>query len=168
MTDRIEHHLDREAIRDVVLRYCRGVDRDDAELLASAYHDDAVDEHGSAVFRGDAIATGILQLVNASRTSLHQITNILITNQSSDQAACESYFTAWQSVDQDHESRMLVAIGRYVDQFEKRLGQWRVAHRTVIVEHVQMLPAEGVLAVKHGTKSHRNRDDPSYVVLGMP
>jgi hypothetical protein len=41
-----------EAIRQAVLRYCRGVDRLDAELMLSAYHDGATDDHG--VFAGSA------------------------------------------------------------------------------------------------------------------
>ncbi|HJY93624.1 MAG TPA: nuclear transport factor 2 family protein, partial [Streptosporangiaceae bacterium] len=35
-----------EAIRQAALRYCRGVDRLDAELMRSAYHNDATDDHG--------------------------------------------------------------------------------------------------------------------------
>ena len=40
---------DREAIRDCVARYCRGVDRFDRELILSAFHPDATDEHGKFV-----------------------------------------------------------------------------------------------------------------------
>ena len=46
--------LDERAIRNVVLRYCRGVDRLDEDLVRSCYHPDASDEHGS--FSGDVEA----------------------------------------------------------------------------------------------------------------
>jgi len=38
--------LDRLAIHDVIVRYCRGVDRGDLELALTCYHPDAVDDHG--------------------------------------------------------------------------------------------------------------------------
>src|ERR1700712_671557 len=37
---------DREAIRDCLLRYCRGIDRRDFAMVAAAYHPDALDDHG--------------------------------------------------------------------------------------------------------------------------
>ena len=40
---------DREAIRDCLHRYARGVDRFDRELILSAFHPDALDEHGKFV-----------------------------------------------------------------------------------------------------------------------
>jgi len=43
-----------EAIRQAALRYCRGVDRLDPELMLSAYHDGATDDHG--IFSGPAAA----------------------------------------------------------------------------------------------------------------
>src|SRR5882724_2908499 len=38
--------LDRQAILDCLHRYTRGVDRLDRQLLLSAYHADAIDDHG--------------------------------------------------------------------------------------------------------------------------
>jgi proline racemase len=37
---------DQQAIRDVLMRYARGVDRCDLDLLKPAYHEDAYDDHG--------------------------------------------------------------------------------------------------------------------------
>ena len=41
--------LDRQAIVDCIHRYARGVDRADDELLRSAYHPDAVEDHGAYI-----------------------------------------------------------------------------------------------------------------------
>jgi hypothetical protein len=43
--------LAEKEIRQVLFRYCRGVDRGDAELIASCYHEGAIDVHGK--YRGD-------------------------------------------------------------------------------------------------------------------
>ncbi|MER2157629.1 nuclear transport factor 2 family protein, partial [Rhodococcus sp. (in: high G+C Gram-positive bacteria)] len=34
--------IDKQAIREVVLTYCRGIDRLDFDLVRSAYHPDAI------------------------------------------------------------------------------------------------------------------------------
>jgi hypothetical protein len=163
--DALQELLDKEAIRQAVLRYCRGVDRADEELLASAYHSDAVDYHGATPFHGAGIAPGILELVSKSRVSLHQITNQFIHVHGPDAGAAETYFTAWQSLEHEGVERMLVAIGRYVDRFERRSGEWRIAHRVVIVEHTQLLPAEGVFPASRPGLGRRDADDPSYEAL---
>src|SRR4030095_751803 len=43
----------RDAIREVLARYARAIDRADAALLKSCYFDDAIEEHGSS-FSGRA------------------------------------------------------------------------------------------------------------------
>jgi ketosteroid isomerase-like protein len=163
--DAVEELLDKEAIREAVLRYCRGVDRGDEEMLASAYHTDAVDYHGATPFEGAAIAPGILGLVSKSRVSLHQILNQFVQLQGPDVAAAETYFTAWQSLEYQGTERMLCALGRYVDRFQKRAGEWRIAHRVVIVEHTQLLPSEGVFPASRPGLGRRDRNDPSYEAL---
>ena len=49
----LERVLARDAIREVLAAYARGVDRTDAALLASCYFPDAIEEHGST-FTGNA------------------------------------------------------------------------------------------------------------------
>ncbi|MCK9470111.1 MAG: nuclear transport factor 2 family protein, partial [Porticoccaceae bacterium] len=46
----LQEMLDRHKIYQVLTRYCRGVDRGDAALIKSVYHDDAIDDHG--MFKG--------------------------------------------------------------------------------------------------------------------
>ena len=45
----VQQLLDREQLRDVAMRYCRGVDRLDADCMKSAYWPEAIDEHGSFI-----------------------------------------------------------------------------------------------------------------------
>jgi hypothetical protein len=161
--DGVQELLDKEAIRAAMLRYCRGVDRADAGLIASAYHPDAVDEHGQARFTGDNVGPGIVELVQSARVSLHQVTNQQIELHGPDTAGSETYFTAWQLMESDGEERMLRALGRYVDRMERRDGEWRIAHRKVIVEFTQFLPPATTLPPSGNGR--RDRKDPSYGVL---
>ena len=45
--------LDRDEIRQVMMRYARGLDRLDFELTRSCYWDEAVEDHGSYVGHPD-------------------------------------------------------------------------------------------------------------------
>ena len=64
--------LDREAIRDCLLRYCRGIDRCDEEALRSAYWEDATDCHaslGAAICVQSAPESDEFQIPPASTTA---------------------------------------------------------------------------------------------------
>ncbi len=47
MDPRLQALLDKQEIEEVVLRYCRGIDRRDFDLVRACYHPDARDHHGS-------------------------------------------------------------------------------------------------------------------------
>jgi len=164
--DQLRHLLDKEAIREVILLYCRGVDRADVSLLSSAYHPDASDDHGGTTFIGEGIAPGILQLVGETRVCQHQITNYLIDLQG-DNAGCETYFSAWQTIERDGQERLLHAVGRYVDRMENRNGEWRIADRVVIVELAHVLPLDSEIAPSRRSLGRRDDSDPSYAVLTL-
>ena len=157
--------LDKQEIREVVLRYCRGVDRGDADLIGSAYHSDAVDEHGSASFTGDTVGAGIVELTSSSRVTMHHVTNQFIELLGPDHAASETYFTVWQTMDRDGQEHTLHALGRYIDRMERRTGEWRIAHRLVIVEFTRLLPPPGDLLPSAPGLGRRDRSDPSYEAL---
>jgi hypothetical protein len=126
--------LDREAIRDCLFLYCRGIDRLEEKALRAAYWPDATDNHGA--YKGTAsgfIDMALVKLQQAGRM-VHQISNILIELHG-DVAAVESYFTAYQEeIDAKGQPQETMLCGRYVDRFEKRHGEWRVAARTVVYD----------------------------------
>jgi len=127
--------LDREAIRDCLLRYCRGIDRCDEAALRSAYWEDATDCHGA--WNGSAagfIAQALERLRQGGRR-VHQVSNVLIELHG-DAAAVESSFFALQATAAQPD-RETFLCGRYADRFERRGGEWRVAARTVIYDWIE-------------------------------
>lgn len=127
---------DREAIRDCIYRYCRGIDRVDETLLRAAYWPDATDSHGP--YQGSAsgfIDWAMAKLAGAGR-GVHFVGNILIELHGN-VAAVETYFQAVQeSTDAAGMVQHLHLWGRYADRFEKRGGEWRVIARVVIYDAI--------------------------------
>jgi hypothetical protein len=129
----LDQLLDREAIRDCLNRYTRGLDRLDPELARSAYHDDAQDDHGP--FRGTGM--GLIDWANGFHTEnyahwQHYISNVSIDLDGSS-AHVESYFM-FIAVLKDRETLAPLMGGRYVDRFEKRDDRWAIAARVSMVE----------------------------------
>jgi hypothetical protein len=128
--------LDRESIRECLYRYCRGIDRADEAILRSTYWPDATDCHGA--YRGSAdgfIEQAIANLQRGGR-GVHQVSNVLIELHG-DLAAVESSFLALQASAAQPEVETFLA-GRYVDRFEQRGSEWRVAERTVVYDWIEV------------------------------
>lgn len=157
---------DRREIYDVVMQYCRGIDRCDEAALRGIYHADAYEEH--QVFNGTAkdFCDFILPLVRQHLTGMHSIRNILIEVEGST-ATSESYFVAYAT--DEHEDGKIYDRsigGRYLDRFEKRDGKWKIAYRQVVMDWNRFGPTtavwdEGMFASfkligKHG------QEDPLY------
>src|ERR1700745_1299632 len=91
----LEDLVAKQAIPEVLSRYCRGIDRRDWELLRSCYHPDAHDDH--AIYRGerDGLIEFMREFVTAHCSATkHSVNNILITV-TGDTAAAESQIPAW-------------------------------------------------------------------------
>src|SRR5882672_11478300 len=65
----LQQLLDRQAIQDCLMRYSRGVDRLDRELLLSAYHPDAVDDHGMFAGGRDAFVDWVIDMHSSTHLS---------------------------------------------------------------------------------------------------
>jgi hypothetical protein len=46
MNEEVRVMRDKQSIYEVLVRYCRGVDRCDEDLIRSTFHDDSYDDHG--------------------------------------------------------------------------------------------------------------------------
>ena len=152
---------DEAAILAAVHRYCRGVDRADAELTRSAYHPDATDDHGA--FKGPAHE--FAERVNAAHAARWSSTMHVVSNHSvvidGEAADAETYVIAYlRRID---GSGLDVVGGRYLDRFERRDGHWRIARRVYVCEWSVAWPI-GHSLIDAGTyvQGRRDGDDPSY------
>lgn len=141
--------IDREAIRECLYRYCRGVDRRDEEALRTSYWPDATDQHGP--YQGSAkgfIDWALEKLHGGNGRGIHRISNILIDLRG-DQALVESYFDAQQEErSADGQLVEVLLAGRYLDRFERRNGEWRILARTVVYDRMRKVPMEAELTAE--------------------
>ena len=167
----LERLVSERAIRQVLLRYCRGVDRMDRDLVRSCYHDDAVDDHGS--FRGtvEEYIAWAWRLLARYRMTSHFVGNMLVEfdDDDADIARAETYGIARHRSD-DPDPRLNLVIGfRYIDRFERRaVGgggalEWRIASRVCTTEWVETDSPDRHWPIPEGMlQGRRDRTDAVY------
>jgi len=165
---RLEAIESRAEIAEVVIRYCRAIDRCDEAMLRSCFHPDARHRHGSFEGASADFCTRALEIVRAVEFTHHQLGPVSI-ELTGDVAHVETYFTSLHRFGatpppggQPHEDRF--SGGRYVDRFERRGGEWRIAVRHGISEWMRYEAASdrGFYEAPADQRGRRDRDDPVY------
>ena len=123
----------REAIRSVLYRYCRGIDRLDRALVRSCYHDDATDEHGSFSGSVEEYLDWSFSLLADYDMTWHVIHNVTIEVRGST-ARTESYGVSLHRSGDPSPRRNLTTGFRFLDVFECRDGDWRLASRRAVTD----------------------------------
>jgi len=166
---RVQALVDRQDIHDCIVRLARGMDRHDADLMASAYHPDAYEDHGS--FRGPAPefithvnGTGGIGGSHAERFSAHH--HLLLNHLADidgDEAHAETYFLF---VAEPRESPVVKFTGgRYVDRLVRHGEGWRILARRVVMEWATEVEATGTTRsslIHFFTAGAWDRSDVSY------
>jgi hypothetical protein len=127
---RLRNMADREEIRQVLMRYARGLDRLDNTLARSCYWDDAIEDHSHFVGSPDDFIVWADSTTLMFESTQHGILNHFCDLQGDD-AYCETYFL-FSGVAKSPPH--LLSTGRYIDHFQRRNGEWRIASRVTIVE----------------------------------
>jgi SnoaL-like domain len=161
--------MDREAIRDCIFRYCRGIDRQDETALRSSYWPDAHDNHGPYNGPIEGFYSWVKSVWQTGPRNIHQVCNILIEFRDGTHAAVETCFNALQrGPGGDGVDRQFHLAGRYCDVFEKRGADWRVAERTVVFDWVdEQKVASGTERERFGRRQPIGGnfpDDPVYSI----
>ena len=154
---------DREAITDLIYRYCRAMDRIDHELGYSIWHEDGTADYGVDVYVGSG--RGFIDHVCRQHAGLlahsHQVTNIII-EVDGHRAGSEAYVTATLRMMRGETLTQMMVWSRYIDTWSKRDGRWGIDHRISVIDFDEIRAVTPMRMTSRGT---RDRDDPSYAVL---
>ena len=163
-------------IKNVVLRYCRGVDRMDRALVGSCYHPDADDHHGDFAGGLDEALDWVWDVLATYSSTVHLVANMLveIDPDAPIRARCESYGMALH-FDGGEGGRRGQAIGfRWIDDLEQRASaegavEWRFSRRVATTEWIQRYAPDEFSAIPDRfLKGRRDREDPVYQRLARP
>lgn len=161
--------VDRQAIQDVLARYVRAIDRRDAELLRSVFHPDAIDHHVGNRTTAAEFCDLAIALLGQMGAVAHYLCVPLIELRG-DVALSECYAIAFHRLERDGEAFDDFLGARVLDRFERRGGEWRIAHRRVVYDWNRDVPVaetwgRGFFGDAFRAEGRKDRDDPLYGFL---
>jgi len=163
MRKTIEGVLAEAAIKDLQMRYCRGVDRQDVELIRSCFHPDATTDYG--IFGGDVDAfVGSLNAALPTFLTTTHITGNQNVEVNGDTAWAEHYAVCTHrlAADENGPLRDFVTAVRYVDKLECRDGDWRILRRELVLDWTRTDPVADAPPDPPVPPGCRGMSDPSY------
>ena len=160
LSEKLQYLVDRQEILDCIYRYTRALDRHDDALLASVFHDDALDNHGRWVGgREDFVQWANHECHEQLHAHMHHITTHTCEIDGAT-AHTESYVLFVHRYKDG--TTVHVAGGRYIDRLEKRDDAWRIAVRRLVLDY-RYLADGSVFGDWDGyPKGTQGRDDISY------
>ena len=104
----------KQAIQELVFKYCRAVDRRDFDSLKNLYHKDSIGEHG-AMFTGSGaeFIEWLPAAMAGMRVTCHTVSNHLITvkgQQGEGEVYCQAYHLS-------EDNQEIIIGGRYLDKY---------------------------------------------------
>lgn len=161
----MSHVDDERAIQLVLLRWCRAIDRLDLPVIRDLFHSDAIDDH--VFYRGNV--DGLIDALAARHQSIsfscHQLGNCLIEFIGPAIALVETYVQVTQHAEQEDGAVVVQSSWcRYIDRFELRDMQWRIAHRLLVIDAAVQAPLASpvVFTVPDANLGRRDKQDPVF------
>jgi hypothetical protein len=139
INSQIETLVAKQAITEVLYRYCPAIDRIDPDLASRVWHPGGLAHYGYDSFEGTGadFMLKVLEQHAFSDARSHQITNITI-DVDGDRATSEAYVTACIRVGPTD----VVVRGRYADAWSCRAGEWLIDERTFHHDLTQLIPVD--------------------------
>ncbi len=134
VSDELQALLERDRIRSRIIGLARGEDRRDAKLISASYWPDSVTDYG--VFAGDF--NEYLAWVVPGSPYLPVTQHVLgqsVIELAGSQARVETQVTSYHRIKESEKNQRDTVIGgRYLDRFEQRDGEWRIAKRVMLYD----------------------------------
>lgn len=133
MDSQLSDLLTCESIRRCIARLARGEDRRDADLLRASFWPDASVDFG--VFQGsfDEYLAWVVPGADAITNTQHVIAQSHI-EADGNAAKVETQVVSYHRINMGEGERDTVIGGRYLDVFEQRGGEWRIASRKMLYD----------------------------------
>jgi hypothetical protein len=141
MDQALQTLLDKQSLYELSCRYMRGLDRLDAESLQSVFWEDAYCEYGFMNGTAAAFIEFALGALADHESNQHMIGNTLFEVEG-DEAFGEIYFHAYHKVKSESGFDDLIVAGRYLDRYERRGGEWKMAYRSERVDWSRTTPTQ--------------------------
>ena len=162
----LDELIARAEITDVIQRLARGTDRLDRDLMASCYHPDGFDDHNSFRGSGEEFADWACEVLPHFAATTHFIAMPHI-RRDGDVARVDTYCVAHHvgHPGEDGMATDMVMGLRYVDRFERRGGEWRIARRVCAFDWNYTVPFDPAATFQWDedfTRGARDRTDITY------
>jgi len=154
----LEHWIARQEIHDVLVRYCRGLDRMDREMARAVWHEDGTADYvGIYQGTGRGFVDWVWQAHAAMERHSHQIHNVLV-EVDGEQAVSEASVSVllWRPPAADGRRLQISVRGRYLDRWSRRTGRWAIDHRVHVVDMQSTAALEGGSSSPNATRDERD------------
>lgn len=135
----------KEALHELEMAYCRGVDRRDPNLMRSIYFEDAIEEHG-AMFKGrshDFVDWVFGELLGRYESTAHYVLNEWY-KVDGDYAEGETHRISYHRFPPP-QRREVVAACRTFNRYACRDGVWKITYRSVARDWITERPVDDAL-----------------------
>ena len=156
---------DRRLIHDLILGYCRGVDRLDFELVRAAYHPGGIDHHTGFDGTVEEYIPWLQSVLPRLDGTMHVVANHLVEFDGP-RAVSETYgFAVHWGSPPDNPAVNFTTGFRYIDSLEYRTDRWGITERHAIREWARSDAGSRVPREAPGPAGSRDGGDPLYAHL---
>ena len=167
---------DRAAIQDILAAYAHAIDRRRWGMMEHLFHEDAQFGFGDVAGDWRGFVEQARAIINPCLATQHQLGQTLYNFEEGDVCHAETYMTAMHTIPAGYAFSDVfpdkgviysaVIAGRYIDRFEKRGGDWRIALRTGVYDWREFRMHEGVdlSDLPKGSCGVHDESDPSTPV----